>query len=141
MTSIKDKWSMSDYPSMGWHDCRIYSVSFLNESNIVSFDIDYIFDYKMDEREENRFLVAPANLHLFDAFDFTLEVKSGELVGVTIENMTISYLRKSKNGAVDIFLCVIELDVGKLSVKTSGFEMILRQPPAFSPTQDLGRPV
>ncbi|MER9651740.1 hypothetical protein [Mesorhizobium sp. M0199] len=141
MTAIKNKWSMPDYASMGWHDCRMYSVSFLDEGSIVSFDIDYIFDYKIDKQKDVLYLVAPAALYFFDAFDLIIEINSGNLVGATIENLNISYLRKSKNGAVDIFLCVIELDIGKLSVKTSGFEMILKKAPVLSPTQDLGRPV
>lgn len=141
MKSVKNRWSMTDYPSMGWHDCRMYSVSFLDESYAMSLDIDYIFDCTVDKQGVASFLVAPAILYLLNSYELVMDISSRSLIGATIENLSMSYLRKSTNGETDIFLCVIELDIGKLSVKTSGFEMILKKSPVLSPTQDLRRPL
>ncbi len=68
-----------------WHDCPIYSMRF---DDILSFDIDYILEWKKDEIELGfQYLIAPAILEFIDVSDLKVMIETDFINGFEINKI------------------------------------------------------
>jgi len=61
---IRKEYSDKDFESMGWHDCKIYSLTFSRENFEISIDLDYILKWVEPQihHQSYEFMVAPVTL-------------------------------------------------------------------------------
>lgn len=135
---IKEYWSNSDYDEMGWHDCALYSISFVNESYEIFIDIDYIFDAE-SVKDYYIFTVAPARMVFADVVDLVVNLNSKNILGVSIIELDFFSIGLSPNGMVEMYKCVLSTDIGFISFNTSGFVMKIIKEPIKSEYRKLGR--
>jgi hypothetical protein len=70
-------WTDADFPQMGWHDCRIHALAFLEDDDPppgrLLLDLDYIVRWVEPARGEQHFTfwIAPATLVFDGAWDIT----------------------------------------------------------------------
>lgn len=108
---IKTVWTTADYAEMGWHDCRLRSVRFVDENFKFSIELDYPIRSK---NFENFF--APARMIFHDAFDIIVKLETNNMIGICILELTLRRAGRSPNGKVDMYQCTIDTDVGKIGL-------------------------
>jgi len=137
--TYKRLWTLADYDQLGWHDCRIYSIGFVDERFRLAIDIDYIFETRTEPDPERGFLVAPATVEFLDVSNLAIRIDSDDIIGATILDLSLSRSGVSPNGKVEMFRADISMDIGTVSFTTSGFEMSLKSDAVWLPTSDIGR--
>lgn len=136
--TYRRRWTQADYDQLGWHGCRIYSISFVDERFKIAIDIDYIFETET-RGSDSEFLVAPALMEFSDVSDLKIRIDSESVMGATILEMTLRRAGLSPNGKVEMYKADISMDIGTVKFATSGFEMLLKGDVVRSPHQDIGR--
>lgn len=129
---------------MGWHDCRIYGLTFLPVDELgtthLVFDIDYIFKWlnPIYPKQNFSFWVAPCTLLFKDTFALTINV---DRRGGTTDMLEVAdlYLVDKVEQEVNkwVYEWTIELQEGRINFKSSGFDQIVRQKPIFTDGQVL----
>jgi hypothetical protein len=134
----KSIWTQNDYEKMGWHDCNIYGFAIeKNEDGFTAnliFDIDYIFEWINPIAPEQyfSFRVAPCTLIFEKAFDVEMDLKTSgaEFDLMEIADLFLKNKIEEENNKF-VYEWIIELQQGQISLKSYGFEQIVRQEPAF----------
>ena len=143
-TLHKSIWTQEDYEQMGWHDCRIYGLTFLpvmeTGSTSLIFDIDYIFKWVNPSKpgQPISFWVAPCTLIFKDTFALTINVdrRGGTTDMLEIADLfLVNKVEQEKNKW--IYEWTIELQEGGINFKSTGFDQIVRQKPIFTDGQFL----
>jgi hypothetical protein len=137
-------YSDADFPQMGWHDATVYSMMFPTDDFSISFDIDYIFKWHRTGAAFSGWDVAPCTLKFENvsklkvALDWSLPdnmlLNDTSFMDIRRQNM-----QPSPNGKVVCWDYEIELDVGVITFNATGFEQVVRVPPIFCESQQLGR--
>ena len=136
--NIKNIWTEKDFETMGWHDCRIYSISLPNEKYELIFNIDYIFSWEKFSEVDSKYLVSPCKLVFFNVFNLKLSVDFENSLKTFITDLTRENKRLSPNGKLIIWDYIIELDNGGLiTFSSTGFKQIVKSEPVLIETQDL----
>ena len=132
----KSTWTHDDFEEMGWHDANIYGLTIekKDENSAADFllDIDYIFKWvhPIPPTQTFTFWVAPCTLVFKECFDLRLNFENH---GSSLDLMEISDLflkskiEQEKNRFV--YEWEIELQQGCITLKSYGFEQIVRQQP------------
>jgi len=140
---IKPIWTDGDYESMGWHDCPIRGIVFLDDSNYemgqfdskLAFDIDYIFQWVLVETDKGprySFYISPCTLVFDQAYDVILNCST---VGYTpvlpqISCLTIKlneeYLKRNYR-CYDV--CIELHNSEPITFHSTGFKQYVRKPP------------
>lgn len=136
---VKDIWLDKDFEEMGWHDCRIYSISFPDEEFRFSLNIDYIFKWEKVKEELKGFWVSPCVLKFESVSDFNMSIQSDQSLMLFISNITRKNKRKTPNTHLIEWDYEIECDKGNICFSATGFEQRVKREPMFSITQDLGQ--
>ena len=136
---VKELWSDSDFEKMGWHDNRLYAISFPNEDFKLTLDIDYIFKWDRSIGNELKFWVSPCDLVFENVSELKIETDLKDSLLLFISDIKRSNPRLSPNQNVTIWDYVIECDNGLLSFSVTGFKQLVRAQPILSETQDLNR--
>ena len=148
---IKPIWTDDDYELMGWHDCPIRGVAFLDDSDYgagqfdskLAFDIDYIFKWGLVETEKEpsySFYISPCTLVFEQAYDVTL---NGSTVGYTpvfpqINCLTIKLNEESLKRNYRCYDVCIELHNSEpITFQSTGFKQYVRKPPLLVESQCL----
>ncbi len=132
----KSVWTQDDYENMSWHDANIYGLTIekIEDNWTAEFllDIDYIFKWvhPIPPAQTFTFWVAPCTLIFKECFDLDMDFKTD---GDCLDLMEIAdmYL-KSKTEQVKnkfVYEWTIELQQGQITLKSYGFEQIVRQQP------------
>ena len=76
----KTFWDDSDFETMGWHDCTIWSMHEHAERFEFLLDLDYIFGWVKPGEGETyfQFWVSPVTLIVENAHDIAIEVRSSK---------------------------------------------------------------
>jgi len=133
---VKDIWEDSDFESMGWHDARLYSISFPDDEFRFNLSIDYIFQWDK-EGDHFKFWVSPCDMTFENVSNFKANVDFRDTMLIFISDLKRSNPRLSPNGKMTIWDYVIECDNGEISFSATGFEQKVKAQPVLSETQDL----
>ncbi|MDO6429785.1 hypothetical protein Q4E93_04275 [Flavitalea sp. BT771] len=139
----KKIWTESDFPIMGWHDAPVYGMTFLSDASALSnqllFDLDYIFQWITPIPPDNHFSfwIAPATLIFKHVADLNLEINHEPPYTFDFEIRDIYRLEELTypNGGT-YWKWQIELGNGNIYFKASGYEQIIRKPPALTTSQE-----
>ncbi|RUM26487.1 hypothetical protein EFQ99_09560 [Rhizobium vallis] len=133
----KEVWADADFDVMGWHDCRLYSISLPTENFEFKIDIDYIF--KLERREERfvGFWVSECDLTFHHVSDFKISIQPENTFPTIISDITRKKVRPTPSGKLFVWNYEVELDKGVISFSSTGFTQKLRSQPVFSESQDL----
>jgi hypothetical protein len=132
----KSIWTHDDFEEMGWHDANIYGLTIeKSEDNWTAdflLDIDYIFKWvhPIPPTHTFTFWVAPCTLIFKECFDLHIDFKTD---GGCLDLMEIAdlYLKSTVEQETNKFVYewTIELQQGKITLKSYGLEQIVRQKP------------
>lgn len=138
---IKQIWTDADFPIMSWHDCKIYSFLFGPSDFQLSFDIDYIKEWKKDEsRGIYLFNVVAATLIFKNVYDINCSLFSTDVV---IQDIERTSPRSPRNAAYIEnefeYDWTINTNNGEISFISVGFAQHSKGESIFSERQSLGR--
>jgi len=133
---VKEIWTNSDFEIMGWHDCRIYAMSFPDEKFKFYLELDYIFKWEK-YYEGYKFWVSPCHLIFENIYDLRVEMDFQDSIGLYMIEIKRLNPRLSPNQKMTIWDYIIECDSGRIFVSASGFTQIVIKQPVLSETQDL----
>jgi len=132
----KTLWSDQDFENMGWHDCRLFAISF-GENFRLLFDIDYIFKWVTAGRTF-KFWVSPCTLVFENVYDLEFQL-DGISEGIDIDDIIRDNPQEPKNSEfikVDIeFEWTIITQQGSIFFKSIGYKQYVRQIPKLTPGQ------
>lgn len=140
----KSIWTHDDFEKMGWHDANIYGFTVeKSEDNWTAdflLDLDYIFKWvhPIAPAQTFTFWVAPCTLIFKECFDLHIDFKTdgGCLDQIEIADLYLkSKTEQEKNKFV--YEWIIELQQGKITLKSYGLEQIVRQQPKHMTRQVL----
>ncbi|OWV67778.1 hypothetical protein ATY76_12640 [Rhizobium sp. R339] len=133
----KEIWTTEDFDVMGWHDCRLYSVSLPNENFEFKIDIDYIFKWERRGDLFTGFWVSECDLTFHNVSDFKIAIEPENTIPTIISDITRENMRPTPNGDFFVWDYEIKFDKGVIRFSATGFTQKLRSQPVFSETQDL----
>jgi hypothetical protein len=133
----KSIWTQADFEEMCWHDVKIYGLTIeKSEDNWTAdfvLDIDYIFKWvkPIPPKHTYTFWVAPCTLIFKECFDLHIDIKTDgsglDLIEIADLNLK-SKIEQEKNKFV--YEWTIELQAGKISLKSYGLTQIVRKQPS-----------
>ncbi len=139
----KAVWTEDDFSAMGWHDARIYGFAILNEEeemwkNEFLLDIDYIFKWVQPFPPSSHFTfwVAPCTLIFRNFYDLVIDADAGG-ESLEVADLRLSEKLTNQNNGVIYYSWEIELQGGLISLKSEGFNQIVRGVPIHTPGQTL----
>lgn len=133
--NVKKLWTDSEFKNMGWHDSRLYSIAFPDESLKFVLNIDYIFKW---EEATKKFWVAPCILTFEDTLNLKIDIDFKNSTGIDIVSIGRDNKRLSPNGKIVIWDYSIETDKGIISFESSGYQQKVISQPILSDSQTLG---
>lgn len=134
---VRELWSDSDFPDMGWHDSRLYSLSIPDEKFRLTLDVDYIFKWEKSSNSVTGFWVSPCDLIFLNVSNFGIEVDLKNTNLLFISDIKRSNERLTPNGKFTEWSYEIECDNGSIYFSSTGYEQRIRKQPILSETQDL----
>ena len=143
-TLEKSIWTHQDFEIMGWHDASIHGISIEKHpeswSGNLLLDIDYIFKW-VDPLPPNKnftFWVAPCTLVFRECFDLKIDFNLADFSLDSIDITDLHLKNKIERASNSFeFEWMIELHLGQINLKSSGFEQIVKQYPIHSSTMAL----
>ncbi|AHM59231.1 hypothetical protein D770_04820 [Flammeovirgaceae bacterium 311] len=138
----KSIWTESDYEQMGWHDSRIYGLSFQNNSDgwtgDLILDIDYIFQWLHPVTPDKyfKFWVAPCTLVFKEVFDLQIDINTASRA-LELEIADLHLVNQQEHDKKIYFEWHIELQQGNINLKSYGLEQVVRQKPVYSSSQTI----
>lgn len=106
-----------------WHDCTVYALRF--DDNLV-LDLDYILEWKIENKTRYQYLIAPALLEFTGVSDFKLNIETDILNGFEIDKILLER---------DTWK--ILLQEGVIEFKAEGFTQIYTKEPVWKTNQYL----
>ena len=137
----KTAWTDENFEEMGWHDCKIYAMSFNSERFELIFDIDYILQ-SVDPEKDNAnysFWISPATLIFGNVYDINMNIYSTDLEILDISKGN-SAIPKNVNH-IDTLIeydWTIETSTGEITFKSIGYRQVMRKPPKLYDRQSIG---
>jgi len=135
---IKKVWNNDDYSTMGWHDCRIYSIEFPfeNDDHILTFDIDYIF--KISKKKDGmKFMISPCHLSFEGVYNLVIDLDFGRRAEVEIDYLRRRECERLKESNVRYWTFIIGTHVGKISFDAFNYRQVVQKDPVWTDTIDL----
>lgn len=137
---VKENWTDIDFLEMSWHDSYIYSMIFPGEKLIVSFDIDYLFEWVLVKKENlYNFWISPCILIFYDVLNLKVNLDFKNGVKLQIDAIKRINQRLSPNGNVLVWDYIIETDKGTISFESTGFLQKVEKQPVLKSSQELSR--
>lgn len=125
---------------MGWHDSHIHAFSFPNEELDFSLDIDYLFQWILDNKSNiYHYWISPCTLTFVNTLNLEVSLDFQNSTGININNIQKSNPRLSLNKKITLWDFEIETDKGFIKFESSGFKQIVKQQPILSQSQVLNR--
>ena len=126
----KGLWTDHDFENMGWHDCKLFAISFGDNFQLL-FDIDYIFKW-VQTGKTFKFWVSPCTLVFENVYDVEFQM-DGISGGIDIDEISRDNPQKPKNAdfvKVDTeFDWTIDTQQGSIFFKSIGYKQYVRQIP------------
>jgi hypothetical protein len=138
MTNVKEVWDNSDYPIMGWHDCRIYSIEFplASDEFKLQFDLDYIFNISKSEGNMT-FMIAPCVLTFEGVVNLSLDLDFGRRTDLDILHLERKECERLKEANVKYWTYVIETRVGDITFDAFNYRQVVKKEPVWTDNIDL----
>ncbi|AFM02656.1 hypothetical protein Fleli_0157 [Bernardetia litoralis DSM 6794] len=137
---MKKEWTEEDFDIMGWHDSYVHSISFPNQELNLTFDIDYIFDWVLNnENNLYSFWVSPCYFTFKNVTDLRLNIDFQDYVGLHIDNIERHSPYLTPNGKLFLWSYKIISNIGEITFKSTGYIMKLKKLPLLSKSQVLPR--
>lgn len=127
--NIKNIWTNSDFEEMGWHDNRIYKITFPNKSFNFSLYLDYIFDW---DRTNSKCLISPCELVFENVSNLKVNLDFQDTSLLFINEIKRSESKPSINNKTLIWYYDIGCDIGTISFNSTGFKQVVIKPPILS---------
>ena len=140
MTNVKEVWRDDDFDEMGWHDSRLYELSFPDEEFQIKFDIDYIFKWEKSSGSITGFWVSPCDLIFENVANFCVDIDFKNNTLIFISEIKRTNKRSTPNGRLVEWDYEMECDNGLIRFSSTGFKQRIRKQPILSESQDLGKP-
>lgn len=143
MTIDKKIWTHEDFKEMGWHDSKIYGMTFEKKEGLGSadliFDIDYIFKWfqPVPPSKYFTFYVAPCTLIFTEAFGLQIEFHTEDYSLEGLEIVDLQLLKTGNHNGSIIYHWNIELTSGTIKFQSQGFTQIVRKKPMHVDGQSL----
>jgi hypothetical protein len=134
-------WTDGDFLNMSWHDNQVYSILFGPNEFELSFDLDYILEWRKDEVENiYRFDVISATLIFKNVYDINCSVFSTEVIILDVERENPRSPRNAAyiNKEFEYDWRIITTN-GEISFTSAGFVQFSRGASIFSEKQAIGR--
>lgn len=134
----KNIWTHADYEQMGWHDASIYGMTFQKTEDAWTgdflLDIDYIFKWVHPNPPDKHFTfwIAPCTLVFKGCYDLriNLDTNSYAVDLLEIDDLLLNNTTELKNNFLE-YDWTIDLQLGEINLKSSGFEQIVRKQPMY----------
>lgn len=137
---MKNIWTEEDFEEMGWHDSYLHAISFPSEDLELSLDIDYLFQWILDEKSSlYSFWVSPCTLTFASTLNLEVSLDFKNSTGIYINDICRTNPRVSANGNVTLWNFEIVTDKGVVKFESSGYRQIVKKQPIFSQSQVLRR--
>lgn len=137
---VKERWTESEFSEMGWHDSCIHSIHFPTVNAQLVLDIDYLFDWKLNDKTGfYSFWVSPCILTFQSVSNLKIELFLANNVGLYIQDILRTKTISLQNRETALWEYVIKTEYGNLTFDASGFEQIVINQPIFSESQVLDR--
>ncbi len=138
--NVKEIWTEKDFEEMGWHDSHIHAISFPNEDLEFSLDIDYLFEWVLDENSNiNTFWVAPCILSFLNVLNLKIEIDFQNTIGLDIADINRFNPRTSPNGKTTLWDFEILTDKGYIKFESSGYKQVVKKQPVIGQNLVLDR--
>lgn len=137
----KRLWTEKDFRHMGWHDCRLYGVSFDHKNYSLILDIDYIFkrsDYG-DSNTEKAFWISPCYLIFENYYNVKIDFELSNTADIIIDELLQENPVPTPNGKLTQWRYQVRTNVGSITLYATGYKQIVRNSPLCVNTQDLNR--
>jgi hypothetical protein len=137
---VKNIWTDEDFEKMKWHDNYIHSISFPGADCKMSFDIDYIFEWELNE-EQNlyKFWISPCVIIFSSVLNLKIAIDFNNSVGLDISEIKRLNPRLSPNGKMTIWDYIVDTDKGTITFESTGYIQKVRKQPILSSRQLLPR--
>lgn len=128
-------WTQEDFKLMGWHDSIIHGISFSNQPETFEasllFDIDYIFQWVLDEASQSySFFVSPCTLIFYEVVDLNMAISFGRLCSTEFEIADIHLEGENQHSdTYKNYSWRIETQRGDISFEAVKFEQYVREYP------------
>lgn len=137
---VKEIWTELDFEDMGWHDCHIHAMSFPNEELEISFDIDYLFKWELDDKSNlYKFWVSPCILFFYNVINLKIDIDFQNAIGLDILDINKKNLRLSADKKINLWDFEIATDKGLIKFESSGYKQVVKNQPICSESQILAR--
>ncbi|MCE7057189.1 hypothetical protein LZF95_21085 [Algoriphagus sp. AGSA1] len=137
---VKEIWTELDFEDMGWHDCHIHAISFPNEELEMSFDIDYLFKWELDDKSNlYKFWVSPCILFFYNVINLKIDIDFQNAIGLDILDINKKNLRLSADKKTNLWDFEIATDKGLIKFESSGYKQVVKNEPICSESQILAR--
>lgn len=136
-------WDENDFDVMGWHDCRLYGISFDHKKYNLILDIDYIFkrtDLDMSV-SANEFWIAPSYLIFENYHSIKVDFEFAGTSDVIIDEIVRGTPIPTPNNKLMECLYQVITNVGVIKLFATGYRLLVREDPVCVGLQDLNRDV
>ncbi len=134
---VKEKWTNDDFNYLGWHDSRIYKITFPNEELNFIIYIDYIFKWEKEDNNFFKFWVSPCKLIFKNISDLELNISLKGYVGIDIDEIKREKMGLTPNKKMTDWKFIIDTDRGVIELIATDFEMIVISQPKLLNSQDM----
>lgn len=128
----KPVWTDLDFENMGWHDSKLFALSFGNNYEFL-FDIDYIFKW-VQRGKTFRFWVSPCTLVFENVHDVEIQIDE-TAEGINIDEIRRDNPQRAKNTEfikiVTEFDWTLDTQQGAIYFKSTGFKQYVRKNPKY----------
>ncbi|WP_347066851.1 hypothetical protein [Flavobacterium sp. WV_118_3] len=129
-----------NFEEMKWHDNYIHAISFPDENLQFGLDIDYLFDWILDNQDNTyTFIVSPCVLLFFNVSHLKIDIDFQNIIGLNILDINRINPRLSPNKKITLWDFEIITDKGLIKFEFSGYKQIVKEQPVFSRSQVLTR--
>lgn len=138
--NIKEIWTEKDFEEMGWHDSHIHAIFFPNEDLTLSLDIDYLFEWDLDNKlNQYNFWVSPCILYFFNVLNLKIFIDFQDTIGLDIVDLNRKSPHLSPDRKMTLWDFEIITDKGDIKFESSGYRQVIIEQPTFSKSHILGR--
>lgn len=129
-------WDDNDFNQLGFHDNRLYSITFGHKEFNLTLDLDYIIKWSA---ELDMFWVVPAYLSFENVFNTKIELSFDNTSDIIIDSIKRGKESLTPNKKLTQREYVIETNVGKIVFIATGFKLLFRGEIVKTAQQDLDR--
>ncbi len=139
MQSELQRWTETDWEILGWHDCNIYGFSFAEGNHgtgSLTFDLDYILEWRKTKSNHFEFLIAPADLVFHEVWAPVIELdySSCAMGPFSIDGIQRDLVKREHYSSYR-WTIDVNFPKGSISFEALSFVQTLRKEPILTSAQ------